>query len=70
MESQRRQGLRFARTLEPELLVLAVARGTHQRRDREAAGPTPLQLRKAAPDLVVEWTFHMTRDDGVPSVQY
>jgi hypothetical protein len=29
-----------------------------------------LKVREAPPHLLVQWTLHMTRDDGVPSVQY
>ena len=70
VQSERAESLRLSCALEPELLVLALARRTHQGGDRKATGPPRLQLREALPHLVVERTLHMTRDDGVPSVQY
>ena len=68
VQAERCQRLSLARTFEPELFVLSVCRGSHQRRDREPGRPTALQPRETQPDLVVERAFHMTRDDGVPSV--
>src|SRR5690348_17534875 len=49
-------------------LFRSVGRRAHERRNRKAAGPSPLELREAPPHIVVERTLHMTRDDGVPSV--
>ncbi|OLD99990.1 MAG: hypothetical protein AUG91_05440 [Actinobacteria bacterium 13_1_20CM_4_69_9] len=62
--------LRLARALEPQLFVLAAGGRADQRGDREPPGPAPLKVREAPPHLLVQWTLHMTRDDGVPSVQY
>jgi hypothetical protein len=70
VQTERAQRLGLTRTLEPHLLVLACTRRAHQGGDREATRSAPLQPRETPPDLVVEWTLHMTRDDGVPSVQY
>src|SRR5436190_2282913 len=70
VEAERPELLRLARALEPALAVLAPGGRTHQSRDREPSGAPPLQLREPAPYLLIQRTLHMTRDDGVPSVQY
>jgi hypothetical protein len=70
VQTERRELLRLACALDPELRVLLRRGRPHQRRDREASGTAALQPSEAAPHLVVERTLHMTRDDGIPSVQY
>src|SRR5919204_2051004 len=70
VETKRAVGFRLARTFEPQLFALAVTRRPHQCGDCESCWSPFLQRSKPLPDLVVERTLHMARDDGVPSVQY
>ena len=58
----------LARALEPGRLVLAVrrVRRSHERRDREAAGPRVLERGEPRPDGVVERSLNVAGDDRVP----
>ena len=58
----------LARALEPERLVLTERgiRRAHERGDREAARPTPLERDEARPHLVVERSLNVAGHDRVP----